>query len=158
VSSCMARYMFWWMASAVPRYQSVPMRCWGGTEMMNSPTSGLTMFQPTRMWRSREKDLYWVSTATRRMPELRQLERVKSMIRYLPPNGTAGLARSRVRGHRRLPSPPARIIAMVRSSMCAMMSPCFALARGLPDTYPLTSIVTESGPAFRIDPGPREFL
>ena len=33
-----------------------------------------------------------------RRPELMQFESVKSMIRYGPPNGTAGLARSRVSG------------------------------------------------------------
>src|SRR3954463_14462608 len=32
-------------------------------------------------------------------------------MRYIPPKGTAGLARSAVRGMRRLPSPPARTIA-----------------------------------------------
>ena len=30
------------------------------------------------------------------------------MMRYLPPNGTAGFARSSVRGNNRLPIPPAR--------------------------------------------------
>src|SRR3990170_1039192 len=39
-----------------------------------------------------------------------QLLRVKSMIRYLPPNGTAGLARCAVKGCSRSPRPPARII------------------------------------------------
>ena len=47
------------------------------------------------------------------MPELTQLLRVKSMIRYLPPNGTAGLARTDDRIDRRSPSPPARITAIV---------------------------------------------
>ncbi len=36
------------------------------------------------------------------------------MIRYLPPNGTAGLARMADRIERRSPSPPARMIAIVR--------------------------------------------
>ena len=35
------------------------------------------------------------------------------MIRYLPPKGTAGLARSRVSGCSLLPSPPAMTIANV---------------------------------------------
>src|SRR5208337_659906 len=45
------------------------------------------------------------------IPELMKLLRTKSMIRYLPPKGTAGLARSRVRGtggfpcHRRAQCP-----------------------------------------------------
>ena len=38
---------------------------------------------------------------------------VKSMIRYLPPNGTAGLARTDDRIESRSPSPPARITAIV---------------------------------------------
>ena len=33
-----------------------------------------------------------------RSPELKQLLRVKSMMRYFPPKGTAGLARCSVRG------------------------------------------------------------
>src|ERR1039458_462918 len=36
-----------------------------------------------------------------------KLLRTKSMIRYSPPKGTAGLARSRVRGKSRSPAPPA---------------------------------------------------
>src|ERR1017187_1785727 len=36
-----------------------------------------------------------------------KLERVMSMMRYWPANGTAGLARSRVRGKSRSPAPPA---------------------------------------------------
>ncbi len=40
--------------------------------------------------------LYWVSTATWRMPELMQLDSGKSMMRNLPPKGTAGLARQSV--------------------------------------------------------------
>src|SRR5215467_8499582 len=45
------------------------------------------------------------------MPELTQLERVKSMMRYLPANGTAGLARCAERTLRRSPCPPARMTA-----------------------------------------------
>src|ERR1700680_3617177 len=40
-------------------------------------------------------------------------DRTKSTIRYLPPNGTAGLARSRVSGCSRVPCPPAIISANV---------------------------------------------
>src|SRR5208283_5664635 len=42
----------------------------------------------------------------RRRPELMQLEMGISTRRYLPANGTAGLARSLVNGNRRLPCPP----------------------------------------------------
>ncbi len=101
---------FWKTASAVPLYQSWLMRCWGGREKMYSPTSGLKTFHPRRMWRSREWDLYWIRTMMLRSPELMQLLRVKSMIRYLPPKGTAGLARSAVSGWRRSPRPPDRIM------------------------------------------------
>src|SRR5688500_1708060 len=53
--------------------------------------------------------LYCVSSMIRRMSLLRQFESVKSMMRYAPPNGTAGLARSRVSGSSREPFPPARM-------------------------------------------------
>ncbi|CSI70636.1 Uncharacterised protein [Vibrio cholerae] len=38
---------------------------------------------------------------------------MKSIIRYFPPKGTAGLALSSVSGERREPIPPARITAKV---------------------------------------------
>lgn len=40
--------------------------------------------------------LYCVRTLIRRMPELTQFESGKSMMRNLPPNGTAGFARQAV--------------------------------------------------------------
>ena len=70
--------------------------------------------RPRPMWSLSERGLYWVRTTTSSMSELTQLDSVKSMIRYLPPNGTAGLARSWERIERRSPSPPARITAIVR--------------------------------------------
>src|SRR6266851_109010 len=45
----------------------------------------------------------------RRRLLLTQFESVKSTMRYSPPKGTAGLARSRVSGSRRVPLPPAKI-------------------------------------------------
>ena len=42
---------------------------------------------------------------------LTQFESVKSMMRYLPPNGTAGFARRSDSRHRRVPTPPARMNA-----------------------------------------------
>ena len=45
------------------------------------------------------------------MPELAQLLSGKSMMRYFPPNGTAGFAIFFVKAPRRLPCPPASIIA-----------------------------------------------
>src|SRR5262249_23607903 len=56
---------------------------------------------------------YWVRIITSAMPELTQLESVKSMIRYFPAKGTAGFARLSVRTPRREPSPPARMTARV---------------------------------------------
>ena len=47
------------------------------------------------------------------MPLLRQLLSTKSIIRYRPPNGTAGLERHMVRFFSREPRPPARIRAKV---------------------------------------------
>src|SRR3954447_10464909 len=64
------------------------------------------------MCRSRLCDLYWVSTTILRYRALTRLLSAKSTSRYTPPYGTAGLARSAVRGMSRLPSPPARTTAM----------------------------------------------
>ena len=102
----------------MPAYQLSPVRICGGTGVMYSPSDGLKIDQPSRKCFWREWDLYWVSTRTRRNPESRQLLSVKSMIRYLPPNGTAGFARWAVSGYRREPTPPARMSVIV----CWMMS------------------------------------
>src|SRR6266403_5890080 len=64
------------------------------------------------MCRFKLSALYCVKTKTRRKSELMQFERVMSTMRYSAPNGTAGLARSRVSGHRRSPWPPARSTPM----------------------------------------------
>ena len=66
------------------------------------------------MWSLSDRGLYCVRTMTSLMSELTQLLSVKSMIRYLPANGTAGLARTPERIERRSPSPPARTIAVMR--------------------------------------------
>jgi hypothetical protein len=47
------------------------------------------------------------------MPELKRFERTKSMILYLPPNGTAGLDLPMVMGLSRSPLPPAITMAIV---------------------------------------------
>src|ERR1700690_1349244 len=75
------------------------------------------------MWGIREWALYWVSTPMRRMPELRQLERGKSTMRNLPPNGMAGLARQSVSCFKREPRPPARMRASV-SRVSRLTSRC----------------------------------
>src|ERR1017187_10044382 len=74
------------------------------------------------MCRSRLRALYCVNTRIRRRSLLRQLESGKSTMRYRPPNGTAGLARSRVSGSRRVPLPPARI--NVRTFFTMPLSSC----------------------------------
>src|SRR5271165_3702951 len=80
------------------------------------------------MCRSRLWLLYWVSTHILRMPPLARLESAKSISRYRPPNGTAGLARSAVSGLRRVPAPPASTIP--RTDGCAMSGPPKTLAAG----------------------------
>src|SRR5438067_1090102 len=69
------------------------------------------------MCRSSEWDLYWVSTTILRYPALARLDSAKSIIRYRPPNGTAGLARSAVSGISRFPSPPASTIESTLGAM-----------------------------------------
>src|SRR5882672_6078981 len=59
----------------------------------------------------KDAELYCVSTNMRMTSELMQFEIGTSTRRYLPPRGTAGFDRSRVKGCRRLPAPPPRITA-----------------------------------------------
>jgi len=55
------------------------------------------------MCRIKEWDLYCVATPIRRIPELTQFDRGKSIIRNFPPKGTPGLARQAVNSFRRDP-------------------------------------------------------
>ncbi len=89
------------------------MRCCAGSSSMNSPNSPRRKLQPRCMCWISECALYWVTTATWRIPELMQLDRGKSMMRNFPPKGTAGLARHSVSCFSREPRPPARIRARV---------------------------------------------
>ena len=82
---------------------------------MNSPSSSDTTVHPWRMWRLSESDLYCVAMKMWRSPELMQLLRTKSMMRYGPPKYTAGFARSRVSGASRSPAPPASTITSTSS-------------------------------------------
>src|SRR2546423_15678445 len=59
----------------------------------------------------KDADLYCVSTIMRMTSDLMQFEMGTSTRRYLPPSGTAGFDRSRVKGCSRLPAPPPRITA-----------------------------------------------
>ncbi|MNN67860.1 hypothetical protein D3C81_1835200 [compost metagenome] len=98
---------------------------------MNSSKRPSRKLQPRWMWRIRLWALYWVATPILRMPELTQLDRVKSMMRNLPAKGTAGLVRNSVSWWRRLPRPPARIMAKVlRVSWLMKRVPVWLLSRG----------------------------
>ncbi len=78
--------MFWYTASAVPRYHfSSETRWLAGRMSKVSFRSGRKKFQPRCRWRIRLWALYWVATAIRRMPEFSAFDRAKSMIRNLPP-------------------------------------------------------------------------
>src|SRR5262245_8015504 len=67
------------------------------------------------MWLLSECGRYCVRMAASKIPELTQLESGKSMIRNLPAKGTEGLARFSERTLRRVPSPPAIIMATIRT-------------------------------------------
>ncbi len=77
--------------------------------------------QPRCTWRMRLCALYCVAMPMRRMPELTQFDSVKSMMRNLPPNGTAGFARQSVSARSRSPRPPASTIARVWRVSCEML-------------------------------------
>ena len=78
--------MFWYTASAVPRYHMLSCTRWLAGRMSKlSLRSGRKKFQPRCRWRIRLCALYWVATAMRRMPELSAFDSAKSMMRLLPP-------------------------------------------------------------------------
>ena len=112
--SCSTTLMFWSTASAVPPYHSAtrPRLMYGWSILMPPVLRSRSHGRPRPMWSFSERGLYWVSTTMLSMPEFTQFDSVKSMIRYLPPNGTAGLARTDDRMERRSPSPPARTTAI----------------------------------------------
>jgi hypothetical protein len=68
------------MASALPVYQRLPSRCWAGTVVMYWPRT-LESRQVVEMCRSRECDLYWVSTQMRCRPALTRFDSTKSIRR-----------------------------------------------------------------------------
>src|SRR5262249_12958985 len=67
--------------------------------------------RPDAMCSFSECGRYWVRIITSEIPEFTQFDNVKSMIRYFPAKGTAGLARFSVNTPSREPSPPARMTA-----------------------------------------------
>ena len=96
--------------SGAPRRQcrdTIPLpgcgRCTAACTRMPPSVRSRSQGRPAPMWSLSERGLYCVSTITSLMSELTQLLRVKSMIRYLPAKGTAGLARTPERMDRRSP-------------------------------------------------------
>ena len=130
--SCSMTLMLRRTASAVPRYHSatLPRAMYGWSSLTPPRLRSRSHGRPSPMWSLSERGLYWVRTTTSSMSELTQFDSVKSMIRYLPPNGTAGLARSWERIERRSPSPPARITAIVRFTWSMLARPLDVGPRG----------------------------
>ena len=83
------------------------------------------------------------------MSELTQFDSEKSMIRYLPPNGTAGLARTEDRIERRSPSPPARISAIVRFTRAPSCSRPLGANRSTGRAIPITALAVGQRPVER---------
>src|SRR3990172_1270998 len=113
-SECSRRLRFRRTASAVPRYHSAtrPRAMYRGRSLTPPLVRSRSHGRPRPMWSLSERGLYCVRTTTSLISELTQLDSVKSMIRYLPPNGTAGLARTDERIDSRSPSPPALTIGL----------------------------------------------
>src|SRR6266403_1106842 len=79
------------------------------------------------MCRWSEPLLNCVRRKIRRRSELRQLLIGMSTRRYLPASGTAGLARSFVKGNSRVPAPPPMMIARVSSDGIFKFITCYLL-------------------------------
>src|SRR4051794_24836338 len=137
-------------ASAVPRYHSAtrPREMYGWRSFTPPWFRSRSHGRPSPMWSLSDRGLYWVRTNTSSMCELTQFDRGKSMIRYLPPNGTAGLARTEDRIESRSPSPPARISAMVRFNR----SPPQGSARSYTATSPGSSSSSLTSAPVRASP------
>ena len=94
-----------------------------------------TLFRsPLWICRISECALYCVNTPILRIPEFIQFESGKSIIRNLPPNGTAGLVRHMVSCFRRSPRPPAiirarvlRVRLLTKRGDLFFFHPCFIL-------------------------------
>ena len=85
--------MFWYIALAVPVYQSVfSLLSYGGNTVTPPIFLSRSHGIPMPMWALSLNGWYCVNTPTVSTPELIQLLSGKSIILYLPPNATAGLA------------------------------------------------------------------
>ena len=71
------------------------------------------------------------------MPELTQFERGKSIMRYLPPKGTAGFATSLVKTPRRVHCPPDKSIATHSFLFLFVIIPPFENPKGCLFYFPL---------------------
>jgi hypothetical protein len=100
-------------ASAVPWYQFSDEAVCSAASSVTKPARKRSNRYDRAMWLFRLAERYCVSTKMRSSPELMQLEMGTSTNRYLPANGTAGLARSLVSGKRRVPAPPPMMTAIV---------------------------------------------
>src|SRR6188472_2895777 len=123
VSGCQSamRLRFWYTASAVPSYHPSRARICGGTILTKLRVNRPPICQLLRRCSIRDCERYWTRTYREVMDELTKLLRTKSMMRYFPPKGTAGLLRTSVSGRRRSPLPPAMIIPRTRWGFIASL-------------------------------------
>ena len=103
------------MASAVPAYQVAPTPplSRAGKMAANELFPSRPHFVPAPTYVPNRTDSYCVKTPTTSIPELAQLLKGKSIILYFPPKCTAGFATFAVKASRRVPRPPAKIIATI---------------------------------------------
>ena len=88
---------FWKTASAVPRYQSVRDLLLRRQQLDELAEPAVEETPAALDVTDQGVRLVLREDPIRRMPELTQLDSAKSMMRNLPPNGTAGFARQSVR-------------------------------------------------------------
>ena len=102
------------MALAVPLYQRPSFSViYGGRTNTPPELRSRSQCWPVPRYAFSASGRYCVKTPTVSMSELTQLDSGKSMMRYFPPNGTAGFAMWDVRMPKRLPWPPASSMATI---------------------------------------------
>src|SRR3970282_2077923 len=100
---------------------------------MKCSWSVITSRQTRLMCRNSDLGLCCVATPTCTMPEFTQFDEEKSMLRYAPPNGMAGLQTWRVSAPRRVPLPPASTTATVSAArLLASIIYCWLQSRFKP--------------------------
>src|SRR3954447_18718989 len=101
--------------------------------------------RPLARWSLSEMVLYCWAIHTSDRPALWALESGKSISRCVPANGTAGLARVRVRSSRRPPAPPARTRTSVRMrGTCGSFPRAARQSPGLDVARELRVVMTEA--------------